>query len=120
MSKKQQVPRNEKIWLPPIEACCKDISITFQITMNLEDQAAVHCPRHGTVLVNNPLHKSKHNVRFSPSPSLMKLILHHLTKKQLAKVDPQRIRETLDRRSPGKRKAIKTDDGTQQQVRITI
>lgn len=72
----------EKIWLPPLEVCCKDIKISFVLAENLENHMYIECKLHGSKFQTNPFSHSKYKIRLRPSEELNKLILANMTKRE--------------------------------------
>ena len=72
----------EKIWLPPIEICCKDIKISFILAENFENHMFIECEKHGNKFFPNPLTYSRFRIKFLPSKGLKKRMLEHMSKRE--------------------------------------
>ena len=67
----------EKIWLPPLELCCKDVPFHFLIhydktneVMPFSVHVQIDCKKHGKGYILNPFIRSKHEIKFLPTKRL--------------------------------------------------
>ena len=63
----------EKIWLPPIEICCKNAELALLVNEDETVHIYMQCHEHKNHLIRSPFAKSRKDIKIKFSKTLRKL-----------------------------------------------
>lgn len=63
-----------KFWLPPIELCCEESEVYFQLHEDMSLHLLNNCKLHKRHFISNPISTSKRNIEVRPSKKVAALL----------------------------------------------